>query len=53
MYGDGMDHPEADGLVPPGKMHVYTWFARRPDRARRTAVRWCGSTTPTITSRKT
>ncbi len=28
MYGDGMDHPEADGLVPPGKTHVYTWFAR-------------------------
>jgi hephaestin len=28
MYGDGMDHPEADGLVPPGKTHVYTWVAR-------------------------
>jgi len=28
MYGDGMDHPEADGLVPPGKTHVYTWIAR-------------------------
>ena len=28
MYGDGMDHPEADGLVAPGKTHVYTWIAR-------------------------
>jgi FtsP/CotA-like multicopper oxidase with cupredoxin domain len=28
MYGDGMDHPEANGLVPPGKTHVYTWIAR-------------------------
>lgn len=28
MYADGMDHPEADGLVPPGKTHVYTWFVR-------------------------
>lgn len=28
MYGDGMEHPEADGLVPPGKTHVYRWFAR-------------------------
>lgn len=28
MYGDGMDHPEADGLVPPGKTHTYTWIAR-------------------------
>ena len=28
MYGDGMEHPESDGLVPPGKTHVYTWFAR-------------------------
>jgi FtsP/CotA-like multicopper oxidase with cupredoxin domain len=28
MYGDGMDHPEANGLVPPGKTHVYTWTAR-------------------------
>jgi hephaestin len=28
MYGEGMEHPEANGLVPPGKTHVYTWFAR-------------------------
>ena len=28
MYGDGMDHPEANGLVAPGKTHVYTWLAR-------------------------
>jgi hephaestin len=28
MYGDGMTHPEADGLVAPGKTHVYSWFAR-------------------------
>lgn len=28
MYGDGMEHPEADGLVPPGKTHTYTWIAR-------------------------
>jgi FtsP/CotA-like multicopper oxidase with cupredoxin domain len=28
MYGDGMDHPEANGLVPPGKTHTYTWIAR-------------------------
>lgn len=28
MYGDGMDHPEADGLVAPGKTHTYTWIAR-------------------------
>ncbi len=28
MYGDGMQHPENDGLVPPGKTHTYTWFAR-------------------------
>lgn len=28
MYGDGMEHPEADGLVPPGKTHTYTWFVR-------------------------
>lgn len=28
MYADGMDHPEANGLVAPGKTHVYTWFAR-------------------------
>jgi FtsP/CotA-like multicopper oxidase with cupredoxin domain len=28
MYGDGMEHPEADGLVPPGKKHVYTWIVR-------------------------
>ena len=28
MYGDGMEHPEADGLVAPGKTHVYSWTAR-------------------------
>lgn len=28
MYSDGVDHPEANGLVPPGKTHVYTWIAR-------------------------
>lgn len=28
MYGEGMEHPEADGLVPPGKTHTYTWIAR-------------------------
>lgn len=28
MYGDGMKHPETDGLVPPGKTHTYTWLAR-------------------------
>ena len=28
MYGDGMDHPEANGLVPPGKTHTYTWLVR-------------------------
>ena len=28
MYADGMDNPEANGLVPPGKTHVYTWIAR-------------------------
>ena len=28
MYADGIDHPEANGLVPPGKTHVYTWIAR-------------------------
>jgi len=28
MYGDGMQHPEANGLVPPGKTHTYTWTAR-------------------------
>ncbi len=28
MYGDGMQHPEMDGLVPPGKTHTYTWIAR-------------------------
>lgn len=28
MYGDGMEHPEADGLVPPGKTHTYTWLVR-------------------------
>src|SRR5215469_13598801 len=28
MYADGMEHPEANGLVPPGKTHVYTWIAR-------------------------
>ncbi|MGZ4813437.1 MAG: multicopper oxidase domain-containing protein, partial [Terriglobales bacterium] len=28
MYADGMAHPEANGLVPPGKKHVYTWTVR-------------------------
>ena len=28
MYADGMDKPENDGLVAPGKTHVYTWIAR-------------------------
>jgi hephaestin len=28
MYGDGMENPESDGLVAPGKTHVYTWIAR-------------------------
>ena len=28
MYSDGMEHPEANGLVPPGKTHTYTWTAR-------------------------
>jgi len=28
MYADGMNHPEANGLVPPGETHVYTWIAR-------------------------
>jgi hephaestin len=28
MYADGMDRPEANGLVPPGKTHIYTWTAR-------------------------
>jgi manganese oxidase len=28
MYADGMEHPEANGLVPPGKKHVYTWLVR-------------------------
>jgi hephaestin len=28
MYGDGMEHPEADGLVSPGKTHTYTWLVR-------------------------
>jgi hephaestin len=28
MYGEGMEHPEANGLVPPGKTHTYTWMAR-------------------------
>jgi manganese oxidase len=28
MYSDGMDHPEANGLVPPGKTHTYTWVVR-------------------------
>lgn len=28
MYGDGMNHPEMDGLVPPGKTHTYKWIAR-------------------------
>jgi FtsP/CotA-like multicopper oxidase with cupredoxin domain len=28
MYADGMEHPEANGLVPPGKTHTYTWVVR-------------------------
>lgn len=28
MYAEGMEHPEVDGLVPPGKTHTYTWTAR-------------------------
>jgi len=28
MYSDGMEHPEANGLVPAGKKHVYTWLVR-------------------------
>lgn len=28
MYGDGMQNPESDGLVPPGNTHTYSWFAR-------------------------
>ena len=28
MYADGMEHPEANGLVPPGKQHTYTWQVR-------------------------
>ncbi len=28
MYADAMQHPEAHGLVAPGKTHVYTWTAR-------------------------
>src|SRR5262249_15796918 len=28
MYADGMNHPEANGLVPRDKTHVYTWIAR-------------------------
>ncbi len=28
MYADGMDHPEANGLVPAGKKHLYTWLVR-------------------------
>jgi len=28
MYADGMEHPEANGLVAPGKTHLYTWIAR-------------------------
>lgn len=28
MYADGMEHPEANGLVPPGKTHTYTWLVR-------------------------
>ncbi len=28
MYADGMAHPEANGLVPPGKTHTYTWLVR-------------------------
>ncbi|MGH9522079.1 MAG: multicopper oxidase domain-containing protein [Terriglobales bacterium] len=28
MYADGMEHPEANGLVPAGKQHTYTWEVR-------------------------
>ena len=28
MYADGMEHPEVNGLVAPGKTHLYTWIAR-------------------------
>ncbi len=28
MYADAMVHPEAHGLVAPGKTHTYTWTAR-------------------------
>lgn len=28
MYADGMEHPEANGLVPPGQKHTYTWEVR-------------------------
>jgi manganese oxidase len=28
MYADGMEHPEADGLVAPAKTHTYTWLVR-------------------------
>lgn len=28
MYGDGMQNPAANGLVPPGKQHTYTWDVR-------------------------
>lgn len=28
MYADGMEHPEANGLVPPGMKHTYTWEVR-------------------------
>jgi manganese oxidase len=28
MYADGMEHPEANGLLPPGKTHTYTWLVR-------------------------
>jgi FtsP/CotA-like multicopper oxidase with cupredoxin domain len=29
MYSDGMEHPEANGLVPPGKTLTYTWQVRK------------------------
>ncbi len=29
MYADGMEHPEANGLVLPGKTHTYTWQVRK------------------------
>lgn len=28
MYGDGMEHPEANGLVPAGERHTYVWEVR-------------------------